>query len=229
MNTTIIIIIASCCVASIVYLIYYYSPKTVILRRFKKLPYSRIGSLQNHKLAKVEGNALHVDQPLIAPFSNRLCVYYKIIIQKKVSTGKNSHWKTVIEEEQFQDFFIEQLGERLLILPNENPKNYRLHIVTDKKGNSGTFKDPTPQFTALLKKYNIEPEGFFGLNKQLRYRESIIEVGERIVVSGIVKWMELENPISDYNYSRVASLVSKEKIKILITDTPEALKPRRQH
>ena len=68
--------------------------------------------------------------------------------------------------------------------------------------------------------------GLFGFNKQLRYRESIIEIGERITVAGYVKWVELEQPVSDYNYSRVATLVAKDKNKILITDATEALKPK---
>lgn len=134
-----------------------------------------------------------------------------------------------MEEDLIQDFFVEQAGERLLIFPKNKPKNYYDYLVTDKTTNSGSFNDPAPEFKALLKKYNIDSEGFFGFNKQLRYYESIIEVGERITVAGFVKWVALENPIADYNYSRVASLVAKNKTKILITDSPKALKPKRQH
>lgn len=229
MPTPLIIILVVCVIALIAFLIYYFLPKTIILRRLKKLPYSKIGSLQNHKYSKIEGKALNVETPLIAPLSKRKCVYYKIMIQKKVSSGKSSHWSTVVEEDLIQDFFVEQAGERLLIFPKNKPKNYYDYLVTDKTTNSGSFNDPTPEFKALLKKYNIDSEGFFGFNKQLRYYESIIEVGERITVAGFVKWVALENPIADYNYSRVASLVAKNKTKILITDSPKALKPKRQH
>ena len=229
MPTPLIIILVVCVIALIAFLIYYFLPKTIILRRLKKLPYSKIGSLQNHKYSKIEGKALNVETPLIAPLSKRKCVYYKIMIQKKVSSGKSSHWSTVVEEDLIQDFFVEQAGERLLIFPKNKPKNYYDYLVTDKTTNSGSFNDPTPEFKALLKKYNIDSEGFFGFNKQLRYYESIIEVGERITVAGFVKWVAFENPIADYNYSRVASLVAKNKTKILITDSPKALKPKRQH
>lgn len=229
MPTPLIIILVVCAIALIAFLIYYFLPKTIILRRLKKLPYSKIGSLQNHKYCKIEGKALNVETPLIAPLSKRKCVYYKIMIQKKVSSGKSSHWSTVVEEDLIQDFFVEQAGERLLIFPKNKPKNYYDYLVTDKTTNSGSFNDPTPKFKALLKKYNIDSEGFFSFNKQLRYYESIIEVGERITVAGFVKWVALENPIADYNYSRVASLVAKNKTKILITDSPKALKPKRQH
>lgn len=222
---TIIILIISA-VAIVIFLIYYFSPKTIILRRLKKLRFSKIGSLQNHNYSKVEGNALNVNQPLIALLSQRECVFYQILIEKKVGSGKNSRWKTIVDEEKIQDFFVEQTGERLLIFPKQNPENYYAYLVSDKKANSGTFNDPTPEFQSLLDNYGIESTGLFGFNKQLRYRESIIEVGERITVAGYVKWIELEQPVSDYNYSRVATLVAKDKNKILITDATEALKPK---
>ena len=228
MSTPLIITLAVLGSATIAFLIYYFLPKTIILRRLKQLPFSKIGSLQNHKHSKIEGIALNIETPLIAPLSKRKCVYYKMTIEKKVKSGKNSHWDTIVNEEIIQDFFVEQAGERLVIFPKKKPKNYYDYLVTDKTIESGTFNDPTPQFKAVLDKYNVETEGFFGFNKQLRYHEAIIEVGERITVAGFVKWVALENPISDYNYSRVASLIAKGKTKILITDTPAALKPRRQ-
>lgn len=228
MNVPFVIIIAVSAFSLIAFLINYFRPKTIILRRLKKLSFSKIGRLQNHKHAKVEGKALNIEKPLIAPLSKRRCVYYKIKIEKRVRSGKSSYWNTIVDEEIIQDFFVEQTNERLLIFPKKNPKNYYDYLVTDKTTNSGSFNDPTPEFKALLDRYNIETENFFGFNKQLRYNEAIIEIGERITIAGFVKWMELENPITDYNYSRVASLVSKDKTKILITDSPDALKPKRQ-
>ena len=222
--TIIILLIVG--VATIAFLIYYFSPKTIILRRLKKLPFSKIGSLQNHNYSKVEGKALNVNQPLLAPLSKRECVFYQILIEKKVSSGKNSHWKTIVDEEKIQDFFVEQTGERLLIFPKQNPKNYYAYLVADKKAFSGSFNDPTPEFKSLLDSYGIKTTGLFGFNRPLRYRESIIEVGERITVAGYVNWIELEQPVSDYSYSRVATLVAKDKNKILITDATEALKPK---
>ena len=68
-------------IALIAFLVYFFSAKTIILRRLKKLRFSKIGSLQNHHYSKVEGNALNVNQPLIAPLSKRECVFYQILIE----------------------------------------------------------------------------------------------------------------------------------------------------
>ncbi|PWH84118.1 hypothetical protein DIS18_06130 [Algibacter marinivivus] len=226
MSTPIIVTIAICVIALLAFLIYYYQPKTIILRRLKHLPSQRIGSLKTKTYSKVEGKALNIEEPLIAPLSKRKCVFYKMKIQKKVSTGKSSHWKTIVQEEHVQDFFIEQTGERIVVLPTESPKNYYDYLVTDKKTSSGLFKELTPEFAELLKAYNIKTENILGFNKQLRYSEAIVEVGERITVAGYVNWMKLDNPVKDYKYSSIASVTAKGKDKILITDSPDALKPK---
>lgn len=60
-----------------------------------------------------------------------------------------------------------------------------------------------------------------GFNKTLRYTEGIIEIGEEITVAGYIKWERLSNPIVDYSYSKIATLKSSEKQKIIITDLPK--------
>ncbi len=226
MSTPFIVIIAISLFALVAFLIYFFRPKTIILRRLKNLPHQRVGSLKTKTYSKIEGKALNIEEPLIAPLSKRKCVFYKMKIQKKVSSGKNSHWKTIVNEEHIQDFFIEQTGERLVVLPIKIPKNYYDYLVTDKKTSSGLFSELTPEFAELLKFYNIKTDNLFGFNKQLRYKEAIVEVGERITVAGYVNWVKLENPVKDYNYSSIASVTANGKDKILITDSPAALKPK---
>lgn len=226
MSSPFIVVIVICLFVLLAFLIYYYSPKTIILRRLKNLPSQRVGSLRTKTYSKIEGKALNIEDPLIAPLSKRKCVFYKMQIQKKVSSGKNSRWKTIISEEHIQDFFIEQTGERVIVLPTKTPKNYYDYLITDKKASSGLFKELTPEFAELLKSYSIKTDNLFGFNKQLRYKEAIVEVGERITVAGYVNWMKLDNLVKDYNYSSIASVTAKGKDKILITDSPKALKPK---
>ena len=204
----------------IVFCVYYFNPKKVILRTLSKIPNKSIGSLRTNELTKVTGKALHVKEPLIAPLSRRKCVFYTMKIEKKVSSGKSSHWKTIIKEEKVQDFFIDKRGEFVIIKPVQNPKNFISYLVTDKKASSGTFSDPTPEFESLLRRHNIDSTGFFGFNKQLRYTEGIIEIGEIITVAGIVKWKNLSEPIPEYSYSKIATLESSVNQKIIITDLP---------
>jgi hypothetical protein len=167
MTVFILMTVGILCIGSIAFCVYYFQPKTTILRRLKKLPHQRIGSLRTNIYSKIEGVAVNIEAPLIAPLSKRKCVFYKILIQKKVSSGKSSRWKTLVDKEHIQDFFIEQTGERLVVLPTKVPKNYYDYLVTDKTTNSGTFNNPTPEFKSLLKFYNIASEGLFGFNNTL--------------------------------------------------------------
>lgn len=82
-------------------------------------------------------------------------------------------------------------------------------------------------FQVGLKQYNIDSTGFLGFNKQLRYTEGIIEIGEEITVAGIAKWKNLSEPIEGYSYSKIAALESTEKQKLIITDLPN-VNPRRR-
>ena len=150
-----------------------------------------------------------------------------IKIEKKKSNGKNSYWDTLVKEEKIQEFFLEKNGDFAIVRPSQNPKNYISHLVVDKKANSGTFNDPTPEFNALLKQYNIDSEGFFGFNKSLRYSEAIIEIGEQITVAGIAKWKSLKEPIEGYSYSKIAELESSDKQKLIITDLPNIKSKKR--
>lgn len=221
------IIIVICVAATIGFLVYYFSLKQRIIRKLKTINIKPIGSLKTNELSKITGKALHVKEPLLAPFSKRPCIFYSIKIEERKSSGKSSHWKTIYKEDKFQDFFVERNGDYVIVQPKQNPKNYLSHLVVDKKETSGTFKDPSPEFEELLKSYNINTTGFLGFNKALRYTEGIIEVGERITVAGIAKWKSLSQPIEGYSYSKIAALESSDREKIIITDLPMENRNRR--
>ncbi|MCL7762099.1 hypothetical protein MPF19_01640 [Polaribacter sp. Z014] len=214
-------------VGFIIFITYFFSTKQKIIRTLSKLPIKQIGSLKNNQFTRFTGKALHVKEPLIAPFSKRKCVFYVIKIEYKKSSGKNNHWRTIVNEEKVQDFFIEKNSDFAMVRLHQNPKNYTCHLVVDKKINSGIFNAPTSEFNALLKQYDIKSENFFGFNKSLRYSEAIIEIGEEITVAGIAKWKSLKEPIAGYSYSKIAELESSDKQKLIITDLPNIKSKKR--
>ncbi len=223
MPAPMIFILIVCVVAFIGFLVYYFSAKQVIIRTLSKIPNTPPSGLKTNELSKIVGKALHVEAPLIAPYSRRECVFYQMKIQRQVNNGKSSYWKTIASEEKFQDFFIETNGDFVIIKPQADPKNYICRLVQDSKQSSGTFNDPTPKFLNLLKRYHIAPETYFGFNKTLRCEEGIIAIGERITVAGIAKWKSLSEPLPEYPYSKIATLESNPRQRLIITDLPEAL------
>lgn len=200
---------------------YYFGTKQVVLRTLSKIPHKSVNSFKTNEVVKFTGKALHVEEPLIAPLSKRKCIFYYMKIEQKKSSGKSSHWKTIVSEQKIQNFFLEHNGNMVIVKPKMYPKNYKSYLVIDKKTNSGTFNDPNPEFESLLRRYNIDSTNFFGFNKQLRYKEGVIEIGEQITVAGIVNWKNLSEPIPEYPYSKIATIEEGEKQKIIITDLPE--------
>ncbi len=210
----------------IVISIFYFNKKMILIRKLSKSQFKSISQFRTNELTKIMGKVLQTHEPFVVPFSKRKCVAYEIKIEQKVSSGKNSRWKTLVHKEDIQDFFIEERGEVVMIKPTKSPKNYHSYLVKDKSVSSGTFNDPTPEFLKLLEDFNIKSEGFFGFNKTLRYSERILEIGEIVVVAGIAKWKSLEQPIEGYNYSKIAALESTNEQKLFITDLPEARRKR---
>ena len=128
-----------------------------------------------------------------------------------------------MKEEKFQEFFIDDRGELIIVRPKGTPRNFISYLVKDHKLSSGFLNDPSPEFDSFLRRHFIEPTNILGFNKTLRYREGIIEIGEIITAAGIAKWKNLSEPIPGYPYSRIAELDNTDKHKLIITDLPEAL------
>lgn len=206
-------------IAFVLFIVFYFNSKQIIKRTLRKIPNTRsIISIRKNELTKITGKALHVQEPLIAPFSKRKCVFYNIVIEEKRRSNNSSRWVTILDRDEIQPFFIEKNGDQLIVNPTKKPKNYKRYLIKDSTVSSGTFNDPTPEFEALLKRYNIKGTNFFGFNKSLRYSEGIIEVGEEITVAGIANWKELNESIEGYSYSKIATLESRDKQKLIITD-----------
>lgn len=220
MTTNLIIALVVIGFITILFFSIYYSDKQIIIRTLRKLPNKPYSGLKTNTFTKVTGKALSIENPLIAPYSNRPCVFYKIQIQQNKKSGKNNYWKTIVNEQKVQDFLLERNSDYVLVEPKENPKNYKSYLVIDKKTTSGTFNKPTPAFLKVLEKYNIKNKGYFGQNKSLRYTEAVIEIGEEITVAGIAKWKKITTPIAGYSYSKIAALENSNQQKIIITDLP---------
>jgi hypothetical protein len=211
-----------CLIAVIIFLSYYFNKKQIILRKLKKFKPKRITQFRTNELTKVTGKVLEVKQPFVMPFSKRKCVAYVIEIRQKVKSGKNSRWKTLVNKEDIQDFFIEKDGELVMVKPSLESSNYFSYFLEDKSVSSGTFNDPSPEFEKVLNDFNVDSSNWFGLNKTLKYTERILEIGETITVGGIAKWKTLNEPISGYSYSKIAALESSKNQKLIITDLPKA-------
>jgi len=208
-------------VATLIFVGIYFSSKHRILRELKKRSRKAIHSVRENEYVKIVGKAKHAGEPLIAPLSKRKCVYYDV----KVKEQKGKHWHTIIDDVAYEDFFIQTGTESAIIsLKVQTSATQRVYLVEDHKKNSGTFNDAAKELEDYLRQHGHSSEGFFGFNKGLQYRESIIELDEEIAVMGIGKWKTINTPMDSYSDGRILTLTGSKEQKLLVTDEPKAMK-----
>jgi hypothetical protein len=205
-------------VAGIIFLAIYFSQKAIVIRALQKLPKTAISSLQENQLAKVIGKVKPISEVLHAPLSGRKCIFYRVIVEQKTG-GKNRHWRKIINDEKVTDFLLESYSGKALV----KMKNFKSYFVTDAIYKSGHFNDPTMKLENYLRAHGKESLSFLGFNKTLRYKEAIIEVGEKIAVLGTVKYENIESYGLTDSYSKIPVLQSMAKNKLIISDDPKAL------
>lgn len=220
-NSNLPIILFFFIVAVFVVFSYFYSTKQKVIRMLNKLPNKRIGNLKVNEFSKITGKVRSITSPLIAPYSKKKCIYYALKIEQKKKSGKNYKWKILVNEEKIQDFLIEDKDDSVLVLPNQEPKNYIQYIKEDRVL-SGSMKYSSKEIQELLNRFKIKKE-LLRFNKQIRFKEIIIEIGEEITVAGTVTHKILDRQqqqIEGYNYSKIIALKAADLEQLIITNLP---------
>ncbi|SEM07110.1 hypothetical protein SAMN04487910_4048 [Aquimarina amphilecti] len=203
-----------------------YNKKNKMLRKLKEHSFKKIPLCKENEYIKIKGKALSIAKPLISPIGKRECLYYKIQIEEKRSNGKSSSWRTIINEEKFQDFILESEGNKAIINTEISKKNKITYLNQDIEYTSGTWKDAPVFLEKLLQSHGRESTGFLGFNKSIRYKEGAIEIGEKITILGIGKWKE-----SDHNFDRYSSktlyVSGDSERKLIITDLSKITESKR--
>jgi hypothetical protein len=196
---------------------WYNSEKVVIKRKFKKTQHKKIAEFSDGDVAKFTGIIESIDEPLISPLSHRKCTYYSVHIEQKVSSGKSSHWKTLIIKSSSTKFIIR--GENACAYINGGRQ--KKHIVMDRKFSSGFMDDPELHLADYLKAHGHSSENFMGMNKTIRYKEGVLELGEKIAVLGKGEWKTPEELDLPSTLGKVLSISDYENEFVYFTDEEE--------
>lgn len=207
-------------IGAIIFFSLYYSKKAVIKRKLKKAVGKKISDLISGDIAKIVGKVEYVGEPLIAPLSGRRCAYYYVLVEHQVSTGKSSHWEKLIEEEVAGAFVIRD-GRHCAHI---NSKNVKSVLVEDRQYASGFRNDATAELESYLNAHGQKSEGTFGWNKNMRYKEGVLEEGELIAAMGRGVWKSAEQEQLPDVYDRVLAITSTETEPVYLSDDPETVK-----
>jgi len=207
-------------IGAIILISLYFSKKAVIKRKLKKAIVKRISDFVSGDIAKVVGKVEYIGEPLIAPLSGRRCAYYYVLVEQQVSTGKSSHWNTIIEEEVGGKFVIRD-GRHCAHIDSTNVKSV---LVEDRQYKSGYGHDATAELERYLNAHGQKSEGTFGWNKTIRYKEGVLEEGELIAAMGRGEWKNADQGQLPDNYDRVLAITSTETEPVYLSDDPETVR-----
>lgn len=214
MNQDSFIIIMVAVVGTVVFLSFFFSKKAVVKRKLKRAVVRRISDVRSSETAKIIGAVELADQPLIAPLSKRECAYYSVLVEQKVQSGKSSHWRTLIDEHDSVPFVIND-GTGVACIKGDNIKSY---IVPDAQYRSGWHNDANTHLESYLNRHGFESHGFMGMNKTIRYREGVLEDGEKVALLGRGDWTTASEMHLPDKYERVLLIHSIDGQSVYISD-----------
>ena len=149
-------------------------------RLIENIPTSRIRSIAMG-LVEVYGKVVPFrGEVLKSPFTDRDCVYIRFTIEEYKTAERSSRWEIVYEGTDFVPFYVDDETGSVLV----DPKGAGIEILRDNEFKSGFMKDPPEGVKRFLRRSGMDFEGFFGVNKMMRYRESFIEPGDMLYVMG---------------------------------------------
>lgn len=150
------------------------------LAQASRTPVKALGPGQQ---AKVIGRVVPVEAGVLrAPLTGRACVFYEVVVEERISSGRSSRWVERIRESGRVDFALDDTTG-LVRVPQREQMRYV--TVQDSEQSSGTFNDAAPHLEAFLSRHGMKSQGWV-FNKSLRYREGVFEPGESVAVAGVV-------------------------------------------
>jgi hypothetical protein len=146
-----------------------------VRRRHRRAKPIAIGDLPENQLGLITGEVTATDALVVAPLTGRACVYYAVIVQHH----HDRRWEVIVDERRGTGFALTDRTGRAVI----EPSNAQLALCFDRSESAGWLDRTTREQEAILARHGVTRGGGL-LDKKLRFREAVIEVGDRISVIG---------------------------------------------
>lgn len=168
---------------------YLFSRKMVVKRGLSDAGEKLIGDFSDGDSGKVMGKVVFPGKTLTAPLSKRRCVWYHVVVeQMHQSRNSADNWRTIIEEEEQGDVVLFD-GTNYAAVDTTDVKSY---LDPDVRYTTGTFVDASPALEKFLEQRGWSSTTFLGFNKEMRYREAVLEKDEVFTVAGKGHWVDNE-------------------------------------
>ena len=113
------------------------------------------------------------DEVLTSPITKTICVYYHSIVEKYVSSGKNSYWKIIDNNIEYVPFYIsDERGKLLIDIKNFDDDMSGITMPLGYREKTGQIYSEIDTKTLLRKRmYSEKSKSLFGFTKN-KYRKS---------------------------------------------------------
>lgn len=203
---------------------YLISRRVMVRRALRKAPQKSIADFNDGDIGKIVGRVVFVGKPLTAPFSQRRCVWYHVIVdENRRRMNEFSEWRTVIEEEMIGNVVIFD-GKNYAVV---NTSNVRSYLVSDREYFSSEYDGITKQVDAFLEKHKQRSTTFGGRKRYMRYREAVLEENELFAVAGKGHWRKAADIKLDLPVEMVLVVSTQDKKPVFVSDDPRVVRSRR--
>jgi len=158
---------------------YFRSDRWRLSRALKKAAQVPLAKVREGDVVRVTGRARPADEePFGAPLTGRACLAYEVEVEEYVKTGRSGKWKTIIyETDHVAAFWLVESRDRALV----QCRHPMMVLDRDGKFRSGVLNEPDQVLVDYLANHGQAHQGMV-FNRNLRYREGIIEPGEEVTV-----------------------------------------------
>ncbi|MFO0552927.1 MAG: hypothetical protein U0271_31355 [Polyangiaceae bacterium] len=179
MNGSVITILFVGAIFVVAIFVWYFSADQVKKRKLVAAPLRSLAELADGEVGKIRGEVKLLGKPLRGPLSRRKCAYWFVHVEEYRSSGKSGYWATFLKEEKGRDFLLLSDGAKVRV----EMDGADVLGQADHQQSSGMWNDATPELEAFLAKRGLSSQGLI-FNKRLRYREVVLEPGERVTALG---------------------------------------------
>jgi hypothetical protein len=148
-------------------------------RLIQDIPMSTIRAMAPG-LVEINGSAVNW-KAMPGPMTREDCVYYQYQIEQYVSSGKNSHWETILKGDSKENPFYVQDDTGTVRV---EPEGSTVVIPDDYQLETGLFTDVPPHIDEFMDRNGISCRTFFGFEKKLRFTERHLKPAEKVFVMG---------------------------------------------
>lgn len=174
-----------CVAIGIIYLTMVNHKALKVKRELKKHSITPLAEVKDDELVRVKAKVVVVGKTLIAPLSERVCVYYNVKVSENRNKTSTAFNVVDVSETRITEIVLREGNHYALV----NKSTLCAHVVNDHIEYTGMLYGKSEQVEAFLKRKGEYSKGVLGFPLDLTAEEGILEEGETLELLGRGKWL----------------------------------------